>query len=160
MVEDEITREILYIYNFWRLFSVYISPLILFIISDEYPLRAEHTEIRVALAAGEVKMRLRSGERAPRSGPNDPVNRGAIASPDRCTANKKASARSPTPLRNPKGESAYVASPRGSCRATTTIDIVHRYISSYRPLSFSVPDSTWRGSKQPGPQLCAGPPTT
>lgn len=119
----------------------------------------EHTEIRVTLVAGEVKMRLRSGERAPRSGPNDPVNRGAIASPDRCTANKKASARSPTPLRNPKGESAYVASPRGSCRAaTTTIDIVHRYISSYRPLSFSVPDSTSRGSKQSrGPSCARGP---
>jgi len=56
----------------------------------------------------------------------DPLNRSDRARPDRRSANKKARARSPTPRRNPKGETGCASPRRGGCRAT--IDIVHRYI--------------------------------
>jgi len=95
------------------------------------------TESRGRRPAGEAKIRLRSGERVLRSGRNDPVNRGDRP-PDRCSANKKASALTHASQES-QGRVWLRASPRGSCRAT--IDIVHRDISSYRPLSFSVPDS-------------------
>lgn len=89
--------------------------------------------------AGEVKIRLRSGERVLRSGRNDPVNRGDRP-PDCCSANKKAGALTHASQES-QGRVRLCASPRCcSCRATT-INIVHRDISSYRPLSFSVPDS-------------------
>lgn len=86
---------------------------------------------------GEVKIGLRFGERVLRSGRNDPVNRGGRP-PDRCSASKKASAFTHASQES-QGRVRLCASPRGSCRAT--IDIVHRDISFYRPLSFSVPDS-------------------
>lgn len=88
--------------------------------------------------AAKLKIRLRSGERMLRSGRNDRLNRGDRP-PDRCSANKKAGAFTHASQESQGRSLTVCISPRGSCRAT--IDIVHRDISFYRPLSFSVPDS-------------------